>query len=141
MASQRQVKEYLAHWFQLGKKIVLRNGADIQLPHPITQQENYSPEFETCWQHILAPQSGDCYLEGTEQTIAQLLSPAWEIQNCARCRMPIPMQTKGMPPSCCPCFDLKTWPDLEMPQPRLPVSTEDYLVDLCKRLTQQADSE
>jgi hypothetical protein len=141
MASQNQVKEYLAHWFQLGKKVVLRNGDDLQLPRPILQPENYSPEFERCWQQVLAPQSGDCYLEGTDQTIAQLLSPAWEIQNCARCGMPIPTHARGLPPACCPCFDLKNWPDLEMPQPRLPAKTHDHLTDLCQRLTQRAEIE
>ncbi|MGB3404776.1 MAG: hypothetical protein WBA77_18980 [Microcoleaceae cyanobacterium] len=141
MASQLQVKEYLAHWFQLGKKVVLRNGEDLQLPNPILQQEDYSPEFERCWQNVLAPQSGDCYLEGTDQTIAQLLSSAWEIEGCARCGMPVPIQTKGLPPSNCPCFDLSNWPDSEMPQPRLPINTKRHLTDLCQRLTQLAQTD
>ncbi|MGB3533317.1 MAG: hypothetical protein WBA13_07350 [Microcoleaceae cyanobacterium] len=136
MASQHQVKEYLAYWFQLGKKVVLRNGEEFQLPRPILQRENYSPEFETCWQKVLAPQSGDCYLEGTDQTIAELLSPAWEIHDCARCEMPVPIPIKGFPSSCCPCFDLSNWPDSEMPQPRLMVSSQNHLSDLCQRLTE-----
>ncbi len=141
MASKLQVKEYLAHWFQLGKKVVIRNGEDLQLPNPILQQENYSPEFERCWQQILAPQSGDCYLEGTDQTIAQLLSSEWEVEDCARCGMPIPTHTKGLPPGCCPCFDLTSWPDLEMPQPRLAPNTKSHLMDLCQRLTQKSQAE
>ncbi len=141
MASQYQVKQYLAHWFQLGKKVVLHNGQATRLPQPVIQMEQYSPEFEACWQEILTGQLGDCYLEGTEQTITELLSSAWEIDYCARCQMPIPMHTRGMPPNCCPCFSLKSWPNLEVPLPRLPIDTQHYLLNLCDRLTQGGSPE
>lgn len=138
MASQHQVKQYLAHWFQLGKKVVFDNGKEKQLPSSIINGDGFSQEFEQCWQDILNLESGDCYLEGTNESIAQLLTPPWEIINCARCDMPIPMRTHGMPPDCCPCFDLKSWPNLDSPQPRLPVNSRRHLLNICHRLMKEA---
>lgn len=135
MASQHQVKQYLAYWFQLGKKVLIRNGAESRLPQPVVHGDRFSREFEDCWKEILSPESGECYLEGTEQTIEDLLSPQWEIESCARCSLSVPVRVVGMPPNCCPCFDLPTWPNLEAPLPRLPVSTRLYLLNICNRLT------
>lgn len=135
MASYNQVKQYLAYWLQLGKQVVLYNGDQKQLPQPLFEGNRYSSEFEKCWQEILSPESGDCYLEGTDVPISELLSSNWEIEECARCTMPVPFRTRGMPTSCCPCFDLPSWPNSEMPQPRLPADTKKHLLDLCSRLT------
>lgn len=134
MSSYRQVKQYLAYWFQLGKKVLLRNGEQSLLPQPLFEGDRYSPEFEKCWQEILSPESGDCYLEGTDVPISELLTNAWEIEECARCAMPVPARTRGMPASCCPCFDLPSWPNLDMPQPRLPANTQQHLHEICNRL-------
>ncbi|TVU55404.1 MAG: hypothetical protein EA414_01910 [Arthrospira sp. PLM2.Bin9] len=138
MASENQVKQYLAHWFQLGKKVVLNNGSQTQLPLRIIAGDRYSQEFEECWEQILSPESGDCYLEGTNETIAQLLTPEWEIIDCARCAMPIPVRIHGMPTPCCPCFDLKDWPNSESPAPRLPVNSLCHLLNLCHRLKRES---
>ena len=138
MASSHQVKQYLAHWFQLGKHVMLQNGHYSRLPQPVIEGSSYSQQFEACWQEIISPESGECYLEGTETTIADLLTPAWEVNECARCAMLVPVHTLGMPPSCCPCFDLPHWPNLEIPQPRLPVSSQVYLWDICPRLIRAA---
>ena len=134
MASYRLVKQYLAYWLQLGKKVAIRNGDRYLLPKPLFEGDRYSSEFEKCWQEILSPESGDCYLEGTDVSINELLSSHWEIEECARCSMPVPSPTRGMPPSCCPCFDLPTWPNSDMPQPRLPANSRQHLNDLCNRL-------
>ncbi len=134
MASQHQVKQYLAYWFQLGKKVIIKNGAEALLPKPVLWGDRYSHEFEECWQKIISADSGDCYLDGTHETIAELLSPAWEVDPCARCSMPIPVRRHGMPPECCPCFDLSNWPDNESPQPRGPISNRAHLIDICNRL-------
>ncbi|MGB5594699.1 MAG: hypothetical protein WBM62_11790, partial [Crocosphaera sp.] len=80
MASQEQVKKYLAHWFQLGKGVIFPKRQETICPQVIFKGHNYSAEFEQCWQKILLTDA-DCYLEGTEQTIQQLLSPAWEIMD------------------------------------------------------------
>ena len=141
MASQHQVREYLAYWFQLGKKVLIRNGSEALLPKSVTAGDRYSKEFEECWQKIIAPDSGDCYLEGTNETISQLLTPAWEIDPCARCAMPIPLQARGMPPDSCPCFDLPTWPDNETPKPRSPVSNQTQLLGIRNRLLNKATEE
>lgn len=140
MASQTQVKQYLAYWFQLGKKVLLRNGAESRLPQPVIEGDRYSREFEDCWNEILSPESGDCFLQGMEQSIDELLSSEWELEQCSRCSMPVPMRTVGMPSSCCPCFDLPNWPNLDAPQPRLPVSTRLYLLNICNRLTLGTDT-
>lgn len=137
MALQHQVKQYLAYWMQLGKKVLIRNG-EVALGSPlVVQGDRYSPEFEDCWQQVLLPLSGDCYLEGTHETIAELLSPTWEINLCGRCEMPIPMRTIGMPPQCCPCNDLLGWPNLDLPVPRSPISTNACLEKICQRLPKE----
>lgn len=134
MATEDQVKHYLAYWFQLGKKVLLRNGREAMLPNPIFQENRYSYEFEKCWQRVIDPKSGDCYLEGTHQTIQQLLSPAWELIACARCEMPVPVCQLGQPCPECPCADIPLWPNTELPSPRLPVDTGKRLNDLSQRL-------
>ena len=138
MAESQQVKQYLAYWFQLGKKVFIRSGQEAILPQPVIQGDRYSHALETCWQQLLSPDSGDCYLEGTEQTIAELLSDQWEISDCSRCAMPIPIRNLGHTPLVCPCNDLSSWPDTENPAPRSPVSSTDHLGDLRDRLQRQS---
>jgi hypothetical protein len=50
MASENQVKKYIAYWFQLGKKVLIRNGSEALLPKSVIVGDLYSPEFEDCWQ-------------------------------------------------------------------------------------------
>ena len=134
MASEQQVKRYLAYWFQLGKKVVIRNGQSARLPQPIMAGDRYSQEFENLWKEILSPESGDCNLEGTEETIAELLTPQWQLESCSRCDMPIPMRTVGMPAAACPCCDLSTWPNTELPLPRSAICSQTRLCDIRERL-------
>lgn len=134
MASHDQIKRYIAYWFQLSKKVLIRNGQEAIRPQVVLAGDRYSGEFEECWTKILSPESGDCYLEGTHQTIEELLSPEWEVSSCSRCSMPIPSRVRGMPPECCPCFDLPNWPDTEKPLPREPISSKAHLLDICDRL-------
>jgi hypothetical protein len=134
MASSSQVKQYLAYWFQLGKKAIVQNGQQSLLPQPVIQGDRYSREFEDCWQFLLSPESGDCYLEGTSQTIDQLLSSEWELADCPRCEMPVPLREIGLQDAGCPCSDLLTWPNLELPLPRSPVNTQQHLGELRRRL-------
>ena len=134
MASEQQVKRYLAYWFQLGKKVLIRKGDAAVLPKSVFTQDRYSDEFECIWQLILSPESGDCYLEGTHETIAQLLTPRWIIEPCVRCEMPVPMINIGLPPEVCPCNDLPTWPNTEIPLPRGPVDTQNRLSEIRERL-------
>ncbi|MCL1475234.1 hypothetical protein [Argonema antarcticum] len=134
MASENEVKQYLAYWFQLGKKVLIRNGQETLLPKKVIQGASYSDEFERCWQQIISPDSGECYLEGTDETIAELLAPAWDMIDCARCSMPIPVRNAGMPPEACPCFDLSGWPNTEAPSPRSPIDTQAHLTQIRDRL-------
>ncbi|MDJ0531613.1 MAG: hypothetical protein QNJ70_03805 [Xenococcaceae cyanobacterium MO_207.B15] len=141
MASTKNVKLYLAHWFQLGKKLVLANGREMLLPKPVMEGGTYSQQFEECWQKVSDLEGKDCYLEGTDSTIATLLSPAWDIHPCARCGMPIARVELGLPSIVCPCNDLMHWPNLELPVPRSPVSTNSHLTRIKNRLNKfQLDS-
>lgn len=137
MASEQQVKRYLAYWFQLGKKVIIRNGDAAVLPPSVVAGDRYSDEFESVWEQIISPESGDCYLEGTHQTIAELLSPRWEIEACVRCDMPVPLIKIGLPPELCPCNDLPSWPNTEIPKPREPVSSQERLQQIRDRLSQR----
>lgn len=134
MASEQDIRRYLAYWFQLGKRVLLNDGQQSQLPRPVIQGDRYSQEFERCWQDILSPASGDCYLEGTEQTIDELLSPQWEVSPCARCQMPVPVTSLGMPSLNCPCAELPNWPNFELPSPRSPLSSSEQLQHIRERL-------
>jgi len=141
MASTEQVKRYLAYWFQLGKKVIINHGKTAVIPKKVIEGDRYSPEFEQCWQQIIALDNKDCYLEGTWETIEQLLSPMWEIQPCARCDMPVPTINLGMSSGPCPCFDLPNWPNTEVPAPRSPVDTKKRLDDIRSRLLSRQNQE
>jgi hypothetical protein len=134
MANKQNVKKYLAHWFQLGKKVIVGHSNRSFLPNPVLQGDRYSLEFEECWQEILALKTSDCYLEGTKETIAQLLTPAWELLPCGRCSMPVPVKSMGLPSIFCPCYYLSNWPNNELPPPRPPVNTQEQLTVIRDRL-------
>jgi len=139
MATPQQVKQYLAYWFQLGKPLRFDRGQTV-LPQPVIEGNAYSPAFESCWQQILASGGHDCYLEGTVQSIDELLSSAWEMVDCARCEMPIPTLSLGIQQAECPCIDLPGWPNSDLPQPRSPVDNRGQLEQIRLRLTQSQNS-
>lgn len=134
MADSTAVKQYLAHWFQLGKKIVIRNGNEEIGPARIFSGDRYSSEFEECWRRAIDPASGTCYLEGTEQTIQELLSPSWELHSCARCAMPVPIKVAGPIEPICSCHDLDNWPNSDLPAPKLPANSQQQLDRVRQRL-------
>lgn len=136
MATTEQLKSYIAQWFQLSKPILYRGGERIYLIQPVLEGERYSAAFEGCWQQVCA-HAGDCHLEGTNETIAELMTPKWEIVGCARCNMPVPIRDAGLPPQHCPCSDLVDWPNSELPSPRLPVNSNDHLRRICQCLESQ----
>lgn len=130
MASSTDVKKYLAYWLQLGKKIIIPSRNLSLCPANILQLDRYSVEFEECWALISDEKTGDCYLEGTIQTIQELLSPKWEISNCARCAMPVPMIQIGIQPQGCVCSDVEGWPNEELPKPRQPMNNQQKLQNI-----------
>jgi hypothetical protein len=134
MASATEVKNYLAHWFQLGKKLVWRNGEAELLPSKILQGDRFAPEFEECWQKIMSVNGQDCYLFGAEATIEELLTPAWTIDHCARCTMLIAMVETGIQPLDCACSDLENWPNTELPTPHSPINSQTKLTSISDRL-------
>ncbi|MCU0570519.1 MAG: hypothetical protein MUF49_28590 [Oculatellaceae cyanobacterium Prado106] len=136
MASPDQVKQYLAFWFQLGKHLMVRNGQEAYRPSVVVQGDRYSPEFEACWQRAMQLEGKDCYLEGTLESLDQLLSPGWEITLCARCDVPVPTITLGVPPLTCPCADLPLFPNHEVPPPHLPADPQVQLTRIRDRLLQ-----
>jgi hypothetical protein len=136
MASPSQVRTYLAQWFQLGKRVVSQDGQHHYLPSPIFSGEEYSPNFEWMWSQISARNADRFYLEGTDQSIADLLSPRWQIESCARCQMPVPTSHTHWTCAICPCSDLTTWPNESLPKPRSPIQTQTHLRTICSRLQQ-----
>jgi hypothetical protein len=134
MASQAEVKNFLAHWFQLGKPVTLADNRGDCLPQPVFESGGYSSSFEDCWHRIMATSGHDCYLQGTTQSIAEMLSPAWDITACARCEMPIALPALGVSTHLCPCNDLATWPNTEVPTPRTAVDNRHQLQAIQQRL-------
>jgi len=141
MASEQEVRQYLAYWFQLGKKVVLNNGQQAIKPQIVIQRNQYSQDFEDCWQQLQSSNLSECYLEGTEYSIAKLLSPAWEINSCARCAMPVPIPSVGVPALSCPCDDLPSWPNTEISAPRSPVDSQAQLTEIRNRLLGSPESQ
>ncbi|CDN11530.1 MAG: hypothetical protein HRU34_02830 [Richelia sp.] len=140
MAIKQEVKIYLAHWFQLGKTVVSNRDNVILLPKKVITGNSYSREFEQSWQRIISSKTSDYYLEGTHQTIQELLTPAWEIVNCSRCDMPVAMHSIGMPAAICPCYYLTNWPNTEVPSPRCPIDSQIYLQQIRDRLIENSET-
>jgi hypothetical protein len=136
MATQEQVREFLAHWFQLGKPVVLAEDRGECLPAPIYHKGTYSQSFEDCWHQIMVTSGQGCYLQGTSQSIATMLTPGWDITTCARCAMPVALPTLGTMTLPCPCNDLHSWPNLDVPTPRTAVVEEHHLSNIQERLEQ-----
>jgi len=134
MASRTQVKNYLAYWFQLGKQVVSDDGKTSYRPQSVIEGNRFSAEFEKCWRDILSASGKNCHLEGTDQTVDELLSPAWDVTNCARCDMLIPTPEVMLDQVLCPCNDLPTWPNEELPKPRLPVDSQQRLFNMGEKL-------
>jgi hypothetical protein len=135
MALPTQVKTYLSYWFQLGRGVRMPLAAGPVKPAAVLADGGYSTEFEALWHQLTQPQmAASSYLDGTEQTIAQLLETTWEIQDCARCNLPIPMKVAGLPSQSCPCDALKILPDIAEIPPRAPIDSQATLRRLCERL-------
>lgn len=136
MALPNEVKTYLSYWFQLGRGVRMPPRDGVVKPQAVLADGRYSSEFEALWQQLMQPKvAASSYLEGTEQTIAQLLAPDWDIQDCARCSLPIPMKVQGFGPQGCPCDDRGgAGPNLELMPPRAPIDSQAALRRLCERL-------
>ncbi|MBE9070613.1 hypothetical protein IQ260_28645 [Leptolyngbya cf. ectocarpi LEGE 11479] len=134
MASQQEVQHYLAYWFQLGKPIHIKNGRLTQRPIPVLEGNQFSRAFKDCWKTIMAIGGRDCYLDGTQETVEQLLSPQWEIADCARCSIPVAMQTVMPVAQLCACGDIDHWPNNELPAPHMPVNNNTHFSRLKARL-------
>lgn len=138
MASHNEVKNYLAHWFQLGKRVFIDKSQVKFLPENIFAGDGYSQEFEDFWQLITTNGNQDAYIEGTDQTITDLLSPEWELVSCARCTMPVPRYI-GISKESCPCHDLENWPNSELPSPNIPADNQIHLARIRERLIDRSD--
>jgi hypothetical protein len=134
MASTVDVKNYVACWMQLGTPLWLDGGQQQRQVQQVLDGEQYSDEFEDCWQQVLATEAGDCYLDGTTVTVHELMGHSWEIVDCARCSMPVALPMAGLPPVGCPCQPLNNWPNTELPCPRPPVQNLEYLRSIQVRL-------
>ena len=141
MAAPDLVKRYLAIWFQLGKRVAAIDGCHFWKPTATLCGDRYAPEFERCWQEMIHDYRGACYLEGTNQTLAELLSPAWDIVGCARCPIPVPMRLSGPQSDSCPCADRPLWPNLDLPVPHAPLSSRDRLAQIRDRLANRYGDE
>ncbi len=136
MASPKEVQTYLAHWFQLGKSVHISNGLITLRPVPVIEGDRLSRAFQDCWQAIMAVGGRDCYLDGASETIEQLLSPQWEIINCARCAIPTAMSTVMPVAQLCPCGDIDHWPNDELPAPHMPINNINHFSKLKTRLNE-----
>ncbi len=134
MATPEAVRHYLACWFQAGKGV--HCGQETWRPQPVTQAGQYSPEFLTLWQEMERRGLDRYYLAGAEVSLGQLCRDDWEIMDCSRCTMPIPIKVTGMNVGSCPCADLACWPNLDLPLPHGLVDSQAHLAHVQARLCQ-----
>ena len=137
MASQTQLREYLSHWFQLGKGVCIGLDETHYCPSSTIYGSDYSPEFEDHWQRIEQAGLERCYLADTSQTLAELSQADWDIQSCARCSMPVAQKVGGITPLDCPCSEQSNWPNLELPTPQAPQNWNERIRDMGRRLKEQ----
>jgi hypothetical protein len=142
MTNYDAVKKYFAQWLQMGKKVFIKKQNKFVGIKHVIRGEFYSNEFEDLWAEISDPRSGDVYLEGTDESVQDLLAPEWEIVDCARCGTSIPCLSMGpRDAQICPCHDLISLPNLETIAPREPVITAKHLSSIMSRLKQVASSD
>ncbi|MEE3717140.1 hypothetical protein V2H45_10320 [Tumidithrix elongata RA019] len=138
MATYNVVKDYLAQWMQVGKKVWLQSENRAVGIRKVIEGEKYAQEFESLWSEISTTKANEAYLEGTEETIQDLLSNKWELVECARCSLPVACLDMGAREiSACPCSTMRLWPNLETIPPRKPVKTTRYLNNICDRLLEK----
>jgi hypothetical protein len=82
MATQDQVREFLAHWFQLGKPVVLAEDRGECLPSPMFYKGGYSQSFEDCWHQIMVTSGQGCYLRAPPKALPPCSRPPG---NCRLC--------------------------------------------------------
>lgn len=138
MATVHQVKQYLAYWFQVGKPLIAPHENRRLLPSTITVGERYTTEFNEFFTELLSPRYRDSYLEGTTQTLQELLSARWSLSACARCAMLVPLDNVGLKIGC-PCTDLEEWPNLDLPLPHCPNNVRAQLTVIHQRLQERLE--
>ncbi len=134
MAAEEQVRAYLACWFQLNRSLVIHPQGQTFCPQPVISGSHYSQAFETVWHIIKSKQGQDCYLEGTNQTLNELMTGTWDFIPCARCTLPIPVPQAQQQTWDCPCAEILSWPNLELPLPRPPQNGQENLDQICLRV-------
>ncbi len=135
MAARSDVKQYLAYWLQLGKKIFIKGQPQAVGLDRVINHEQYDEVFEQLWLNVSGKQANLAYLEGTDETIQDLLSTEWQIVDCPRCELRLPCLDLGPRQfNSCPCEGLNNWPNYDTLQPRSPVITKTHLSSICDRL-------
>ena len=128
MASQEQVKAYIACWLQMGKAVDVDLPAgqhQVLLSRSVLEFGRYSDDFERIWRYIHR-HANRCYLSGTTESVRELLSDRWDISNCSRCNLLLPMPAPlSLKTSICPCSDIVDWPNEDALRPRLSDDTEE----------------
>jgi hypothetical protein len=136
MASTSEVRDYFTYWLQLDKGLIL-DGIRVK-PMAVVAMDGVngnrlSGDFEAMWERALRSPR-EAYLEGTEISLAELLTGQWEMVLCPRCPMPMPMRVGAFTDTACPCHEMPMYPNTETIMPHLPVSTPDRLGMLRDRL-------
>ena len=133
MATSQDIKSFIAQWLQLGKSVEQLDGSFCFKPEKIHGYQGYSQEFEDWWQEF-ERQAHKWALSGTKEPLDALYGDNWEITDCARCDMPIPILVAGLNDVDCPCSDLPHWPNLELPHPHTPDESKSRLGMIRDRL-------
>ena len=133
MATESQIKQYLACWLQVGKRVIHDDGEQDFHPPKILNDSGYSQEFEDWWDDV-CQNASHWHLEGCDRALDALFSPHWDIVECPLCVMPVPKLVAGVNDASCTCSDLELWPNLDLPKPHTPEDTHYKLKSLRDKL-------
>lgn len=136
MVSEDRVKQYIALWMQLGKPVVCDRDNQQLSTSSVIRGQAYSPEFEQLWQ-IIRQAPHHYHLSATPCSIGDLLAGHWDLLPCARCTLLQPVNESVIAAGPCPCQDLASWPDDNLPLPRQPIDNQDYLYKIQLRLLRE----
>lgn len=108
MATELEIKQFVAEWMNVGK-IVMSPMGELRA-QSLDSAYRYTPEYDKLWSYLWKRKT-KCYLLGTTQTFDKL-ERAWELSRCIHCDLPV-MLPIGYYPSQFgsePCVALGLWP-------------------------------
>lgn len=137
MATEEEVKSYLAYWFQVGKNVEIGTNREKKNVNKIfsLSSNEYSQEFNSLWEKIVE-EADTSFLEDTSFSIKKLLSSEIEIVACSVCNAIVASGIFFTNNSCI-CSNIPLWPNLDIPQPKKLLDSNCALLKIVQKLMEE----